>query len=768
MSMDRAGGGSSSSIVPFHANGFGDSNGNGSGNGHLSSSSRQKQMHHLQQGQPVVNYSLRHGLSGVPRIRIAWGVGNHIRLSFLANNNSNNTSNNINGNGGEQRKEAGKVVELALGPEVQDGAEERRIAAASVPFFASLQNQRSRLVGSLSDEFGPGDLSNWWENVLDYSRSISKVLENGGSCSSSKDSAPRRLEDSAQESKPTSTTWAIWDLLEIFYVDKRAEGWLAERLVEWLLTHGAAFTVNDKSLKSMLVGMKQNLSKTLFPEDESYYWEAIASALSVGWLDFVVKLLRFHGSYRHDQIDDRQTENGLVEAVAVLVSKMPRLRARIPYGEPGIAYKFKPEFAKEWERWRMQVSKLDRSTYWNECHHKGTLYGLRKLLEILQGNNDALNSSTSHWIELLVAKFLHVRPFSNGTEWLLSLARECIDSKGRNSSTTDTLRPLILAIMGEDTEIVISECAKHFEPWLTAHMVDLLKARNVHAENVLQKESGTQSGISLEELYRLSYAQSLASHPLTWQLAPQYLAACPRQGLGMLETLLLSLPVSGDNRLALKALEICRLYELTAVGTVLSRKVGVHHWKHGLNGAAIVWLQRANDSTLLSSLSDQLLASVSTGSSFGHAQTLEQMQGLVDLLGSEFQATTGGLSFLQRYKDFKSALQVIREMRSRDADKQKMAAAGRQAATCLTELFKAGITPKRFWMPLLRDSVELLEWPDQVLLSTVETNLLLNCTQELRLAKLCGDVDNVELTGPAIDRVRLALATNLSRSLVQV
>ncbi|XP_052116061.1 nuclear pore complex protein NUP85 isoform X2 [Arachis duranensis] len=51
----------------------------------------------------------------------------------------------------------------------------------------------------------------------------------------------------------------------------------------------------------------------------------MSSALSVGWLDIVVKMLRLHGSYQLDQLSNRELENGLVEAVAVLISKMLRL-----------------------------------------------------------------------------------------------------------------------------------------------------------------------------------------------------------------------------------------------------------------------------------------------------------------------------------------------------------------------------------------------------------------------------------------------------------
>lgn len=41
-----------------------------------------------------------------------------------------------------------------------------------------------------------------------------------------------------------------------------------------------------------------------------------------------------------------QTENGLVEAVAVLISKMPRMRVELPEGKLGECYKMKPDFMK--------------------------------------------------------------------------------------------------------------------------------------------------------------------------------------------------------------------------------------------------------------------------------------------------------------------------------------------------------------------------------------------------------------------------------------
>lgn len=42
----------------------------------------------------------------------------------------------------------------------------------------------------------------------------------------------------------------------------------------------------------------------------------------------------------------KQTENGLVEAVAVLISKMPRMRPELESGKLGECYKAKPDFIK--------------------------------------------------------------------------------------------------------------------------------------------------------------------------------------------------------------------------------------------------------------------------------------------------------------------------------------------------------------------------------------------------------------------------------------
>lgn len=595
---------------------------------------------------------------------------------------------------------------------------------------------------------------------MEFSCSISTILGPVGDMPiSAGDKAAMLL----KESQEPTLMKAVWDLLEIFYVDKQSLSWFPERLVDWLWNYDRVLSRTEMTLHSKLVALQQKLCKLQFPEDDPDYWDGVASALAVGWLEFVVIFLRMHGSYQLDQIDDRETENGLVEAVNVLISKMPRMRPSLPAGGLGQCFNLKPDFIKAWEKWRGQVAKLDCSAFWSECNHLETMHGLKKLIRIMLGDIDALASVTCHWMELSISHFLYIRPFGLALEGMLSLAQKCIQLK---SPVGDKhIMELMLGIIGDDIEVTIAGCSQIFDPWMLAHMIELLTAKSPQAEVLLRNEKYTLGGISLEELYRLVYAQVLSSHSFTWQMAPIYLASCPRQGLRLLEILLLRQPFTRDSRLALKALEICRLYELDAVGISIMKIVGMHHWKHGRKGAGILWLQRSHDENRLSSIAEQLSEIVGKSVS---DDGFQQWEGLIDLLGSEHEAT-GGLAFLHKYREFKKALLFVRDLRLNEMNKQKVTAAARQAVNSLIQLMKNPSTPQRYWLSLLNDSVELLMWPDHALINVAETNLLLNKLQELSLAKVQGDleVSHSDQSPQALEHVRLPLATNLGRAILQ-
>eukprot|EP00268_Persea_americana_P039792 TRINITY_DN3943_c0_g1_i8.p1 TRINITY_DN3943_c0_g1~~TRINITY_DN3943_c0_g1_i8.p1 ORF type:complete len:715 (+),score=131.54 TRINITY_DN3943_c0_g1_i8:102-2246(+) len=697
-----------------------------------------------QVGDPVV-YPLHHGLKPpFARLSISWSRGNSLRVAFFKTPAAASAS--------SDDETGGKVLEVKLaegGGEI-DEAQRRRIAYESVPVFAHLQMRRNSADSLSRMSYGSSSYrAEWWQHVMEYSKHISSILGAPKTSSSSVVEDPKTVVKLEEE--PTCLK-AAWDLMEIFYVDKQARAWLPERLVDWLADYDGLLSGPDSTIHSKLLSLQKELVNLQVIEDELKYWEAMSSALAVGWLDIVVKLLRLHGSYKLDQLGNRETENGLVEAVAVLVSTMPRMRPGLAAQKPGRCYGTKPDFFKAWEKWRGQMAKLDCSAFWVQCGHRPTREGLRNLLQVMLGNTSSLASATCHWLELCISHFLYVRHFTTSLEAIHSLAQKCMQLKPPSDS--QWLTGLMFGILEENTEVVLAECSRVFDPWMVTHAIELLTADNVQADFLLHEERYNLGGISIEELHRIVYAQVLSSHALTWPIAPVYLASCPKQGFGLLEILLYRQPVQHDKTL-LKNLEICRLYELDNISSCLKKITGMHHWKHGKKGSGVFWLQQAQDDVRLNRIAQQLFEFVGKSVS---DDSFKQWEGLIELLGSE-ASTAGGLEFLHKYKDFKKSLQKVQDGKASDA--------ARQAIEYLIQLMKSPSTPERFWLPLLHDSLNLLNWRERPLMNVSETNLLLSKLQELSLARLRPGFCDSHLPPQALSSVRLALATNLGRAILE-
>ncbi|XP_042483468.1 nuclear pore complex protein NUP85 [Macadamia integrifolia] len=701
---------------------------------------------------PVV-YTIHHGLkSPVHRLSISWSRGNCLRVSVFRQHSSiPDSGGDDSGNSNEEI--GGKVVEVKLssGNGEIDDAHKRRIAYGSVSPFALLQS-RKNYAFMLSKMPMPSSSFHfdWLENVMEYSKEINSLLGNPKLPPSSGIEDPKTVLKIVEE--PTSLK-AAWELMEIFYVDKQAQAWLPECLVDWLAGYDSLLSGTESTtVHSKLVDLQRELFNQQATEDNPKYWEGISSALAVGWLEIVVKLLRLHGSYQLDQLGNREAENGLVEAIAILVSKMPRMRPELRDGSLGECYKTKPDFVKAWERWRGQITKLDCSGFWVNCDHHLTREGLKNMIQIMLGNASYLNAATGHWMELFISHLLYVRPFSMGLEGMYYLAQKCMQS--RKMSKTHSLMGLFLGILGENTEVVLAECSRAFGPWMVAHSIELLTAGNNQAEILLHEERYNLGGISMEELYRLVYAQVLSSHALTSQIAPIYLGSCRKQGMDLLEILLYKQSVQ-HNQMLLKNLEICRLYGLDSISSGIMKIAGIYHWKHGRKGCGVFWLQQARDEFRLNRIARQLFDFV--GKSISD-ESFKRWEGLIELLGSETR-TAGGLEFLHKYRDFKKSLHQTQGGKVTDA--------ARQAVDSLMQLMKNPSTPQRFWLPLLHDSLKLISWPGRPLLNVAQTHTLLNKLQELSFARLQPDFSEVDLPPHALSSVRLALATNLGRAFLE-
>ncbi|KAL3645918.1 Nucleoporin nup85 [Castilleja foliolosa] len=670
------------------------------------------------------------------RLSISWARGNTLRVSLLQQSEDAAI---------QDEKPGGEVVEFRLtnadGGEIND-AQWRRIAYGSVAPFALLQSRKNSIEAMHYDR-------DWWVHVMEYSREICSLLENSKPSVSPMIEDPKTVMKEVEE--PTSLK-AAWELMEMFYADKQSQTWIPERLLDWLSDFDCLFSATQLTVHVKLVVFQEKLVTIQAVENDPEYWEVLSSALAVGWLDVAVKLLRLHGSYSFDQLGARETENGLVEALALLISQMPRLRIDLSAEKLGQCYSTKPEFMKAWDKWRAQLTKLDCSEFWFQCDHQETRAGLKNMLQIMLGNVNVLSYVTYHWIELYISHFLYIRPFTVGLESMYSLAQKCMHSKPM--SNRHKLMGLLIGILEENTEVVLAECSRSFGPWMITHAIELLTAGSVQAETLLHEQRSEIGGICMEELYRLIYAQILSTHAFTWNIAPIYLTSCMNQGLGLLENLLYKQPVQ-YNQALLKSIEICRLNGLDYVSSNMMKIAGVHYWKHGKKGSAVFWLQQARDEVRLNRIAKQLYNFVGKSVS---DESFKLWEGMIELLGTESR-TAGGLDFLKKYRDFRRSLQQVQDGITTDD--------ARKAADALISLMRNPSTPQQFWLPLLFDSLKLLNWQERPLFNVSQTNLLLNKLQELSLAKLLPGFIDAELPAEALQSVRLALATNLGRAILE-
>ncbi|KAL9255646.1 Nuclear pore complex protein NUP85-like protein [Drosera capensis] len=569
---------------------------------------------HTSQPQPPPHHPIHHSLpSPISRLAVSWSRGNTLRVSLFRTEEKRGEG-GVGGGGGE----GGSVVELKLGDVgTEDGgigeAEWRRIEYGSATPFAVLQSRKNAVKGM--EKMPIASLLNldWSEYVMEYSKEINSLLGDLRQSPAPTIDDPSRIVKDAKQ--PTGLK-AAWELLEIFYADKLSHSWLPERLVDWLADFDCVFSQTQTTVHSKLVDLQNQLVHIQTIEDNHNYWKGICSAVAVGWLDTAVKLLRLHGSYQLDQIGDREIENGLVEAVAILISQMPRLRPELVAGQLGDCYGNRPDFNAAREKWRGQLTKLQSSGFWVQCSHTQTREGLQSLIKILLGDIESLSASTCVWVEFYISQLLYVRPFTVGLEGMYTLAQKCMQLKP--VSHLHSLLRLMIGILGENTEVVLAECSKAFGPWMTVHAIELLTTGGSQSEIILQEERHNLGGVSIEEIHRIVYAQVLTSHPLTWQLAPIYLMSCAKLGMVFLEMLLYRQPVQNSRGL-LKArivlvlhlinfqnLEFCRLYGIDSVKSRIMKIAGMHHWKHGRKGPAIYWLQQAQDHVRLNKIAQQL------------------------------------------------------------------------------------------------------------------------------------------------------------------
>ncbi|CAI5501404.1 unnamed protein product [Closterium sp. Naga37s-1] len=346
--------------------------------------------------------------------------------------------------------------------------------------------------------------------------------------------------------------------------------------VSWLAHYNSSLPPCNASTSACLRSLRDQMSQSeaIPPEVLDPYWPAVASCAAIGWRDTATALLRWHSSYREDQVIQREAENGLVEAVAVLLAEMP-----MPL-EPMAAHDAAEVSAyhRHRDHWRNRLARLKASPFWAAADAPATERALLALLDLLLGSSRAVDDvARSHWLELLGARLLHQNPQATAAAQA-SLALQCwreaaVGGGGKSVGASqpldasDLVQPsldrLMLASLCRETEVVVSIASRLLPSWFLVQVIELLSlpspslsalpakqaaaaaARN--AASAVREPSAADgadiSGLSVLDLCRVNYAMDLLSDAATWQLALPYLAPCP-PGEPFIEQALLCQPVT--------------------------------------------------------------------------------------------------------------------------------------------------------------------------------------------------------------------------------
>ncbi|CAI5482881.1 unnamed protein product [Closterium sp. Yama58-4] len=485
----------------------------------------------------------------------------------------------------------------------------RQIAAGASSLYGRLQTAIAAEMAEEADEAEIDERRERWRHVSRWSRHVSRLLSppSAQSTLAAARASPHSLGISAADPFAAIDAEEEWEDEVGRWV---VEGGCFERFYRMLIT-----PLGSPPLTRLLGGIdaeeEEFEDEAVPPEDLNPYWPAVASCAAIGWRDTATALLRFHSSYREDQVVQREAENGLVEAVAVLLAEMP-----MPL-EPMTARDAAEVSAyhRHRDHWRNRLARLKASPFWAAADAPATERALLALLDLLLGSSRAVDDvARSHWLELLGARLLHQNPqaMAAAQESLaLQCWREAADSCGKSAGASqpldasDLVQPsldrLMLASLCRETEVVVSIASRLLPSWFLVQVIELLSLHSPPLSALPAKQAAAAaaqnaasaaheppaadgadiSGLSVLDLCRVNYAMDLLSDAATWQLALPYLSPCP-PGEPFIEQVLLAQPVSATTHTAIaKTLFLLDSYApacYSSAAAFLSRSAAMACW----------------------------------------------------------------------------------------------------------------------------------------------------------------------------------------------
>ncbi|KAG2355971.1 Nup85 nucleoporin-domain-containing protein [Suillus spraguei] len=337
------------------------------------------------------------------------------------------------------------------------------------------------------------------------------------------------------------------------------------------------------------------------------------------------------------------------------------------------------------------------------------------------------------------------------------------------------------ALFSGDPAKALSHAAQ-LDPWLAAHMADLMQALSL-----IEEEANEDSGLNVRDFYVLSYAQHLHADPALWRITVAYMFSCGETGVRSADEVLMRVPLklrfvgsithdqgeqngannfkSGDLVGVVKDINAtCYEYQREEVRRTICRIAAQTFVQEKEYGLALSYSSSAEDWPGLGRVVDRVLQEYITA---GPEQFTRYVAGIAPSLQAlRMQSGAQGifihrLMFAVRYAEF--------HQRLGNQDLQ-------DAAWDLVSMFQDGLTPKSWWAVLLCDSQQLLQHDATLLLPYASACILLQHLEEViaRTDQGSGDeylsvlISKLGSSGTtealhALQGVRLALAKYFAR-----
>ncbi|KAF9425389.1 Nucleoporin nup85 [Podila epigama] len=529
-------------------------------------------------------------------------------------------------------------------------------------------------------------------------------------------------QETTKELQVTKDINAIWELAESMFLTSDDERPIALLLSEWLVKHEEEPFIETGV---DLIGFR---GKLLHPD----FWPYVNKCILRG--------MRKAAMFMLEQALGEEEAEDIADALEGLL--------RLLRGIPTLQTTIRDSKLKERHfKWQQDCRKFALSPA-----HKHLGQEAATTLDILTGDLDAIFGQTDSWRDALVAILLYTDP-DRPRQDVGSTVELCVSHylRGKDIVLVDRIK---ISILEMDAIKTVRYCSSFDNPWLVAHLADVLHQYGFLDISGMTPQDLSSSGVnsSIRDFFIINYAQSLISNPDLWEVIAGYLLYCGQTGRAMLSTWICHVPLDSPAK-ATKVLEFCKDNNLVDSLQSINRVTGVEEEKLGRYDLAIQHFIASKDNDRVAKVVDNIIR-----------EHLKNNLDLIDSLGTlaESKIANEHVDFLRLYAKFHHY---------RKADKIMLA--GRQ----LIELLSLEKAPKKYWAMLLFDALPLVE-NKRLVFGSTDTYALMHCLEAVVSSPYKSTY--LQLLPPSIatdqvstdDRVlqlnvlRLSFAKNLARALV--